>query len=138
MFFALVGCCLCPFHSVFCSQNSKVFFGNSTVVLNLFGSLCVYLHGFFWDLFSNINGEILVLRSLQNDGVDPVAQSVYRLATGWTVRGSNPGGGARFFAPVQTGPGTNPASFTVGTGSFPGVKYGQGVMLTTQPPSSAG
>ena len=28
--------------------------------------------------------------------------------------------GARFFAPVQTGPGAHPASCTMGTGSFPG------------------
>jgi len=28
--------------------------------------------------------------------------------------------GARFSAPVQTGPGANPASCTIGTGSFPG------------------
>jgi hypothetical protein len=31
--------------------------------------------------------------------------------------------GARFSAPVQTGPGANPASYTMGTGSFPGVKW---------------
>jgi len=30
--------------------------------------------------------------------------------------------GARFSAPVQTGPGAYPASYTEGTGSFPGVK----------------
>jgi hypothetical protein len=30
--------------------------------------------------------------------------------------------GARFFAHVQTGPAAHPASCTVGTGSFPGVK----------------
>ena len=30
--------------------------------------------------------------------------------------------GARFSAPVQTGPGVYPASYTMGTGSFPGVK----------------
>ena len=42
---------------------------------------------------------------------------------GWTVRGSIPGGGgARFSAPVQTGPGAHPASCIMGTGSFPGVK----------------
>ena len=36
--------------------------------------------------------------------------------------------GARFSAPVQTGPGTYPASHTMGTGSFPGVKRpGRGV-----------
>ena len=30
--------------------------------------------------------------------------------------------GARFSAPVQTGPGTNPASCTMGTGSFTGLR----------------
>jgi len=45
-----------------------------------------------------------------------------RLATARTVRRSNPGGGRRFFAPVQTGPGAHPASYTTGIGSFPGVK----------------
>jgi len=38
--------------------------------------------------------------------------------------------GARFSAPVQTGPGVHPASCTMGTGSFPGVKSGLGVTLT--------
>ena len=38
--------------------------------------------------------------------------------------------GARFSAPVQTGPEAHPASCTVGTGSFPGVKSGKGVTLT--------
>ena len=40
---------------------------------------------------------------------------------------------ARFSAPVQTGPGAHPASRTVGTGSFPGVKSGRCVTLTTHP-----
>jgi len=39
--------------------------------------------------------------------------------------------GARYSAPVQTGPGAHPASCTMGTGSFPGVKSGRGVTLTT-------
>ena len=39
--------------------------------------------------------------------------------------------GARFSAPVQTGPGAHPASYTMGTGSCPGVKSGRGVALTT-------
>ena len=35
---------------------------------------------------------------------------------------------ARFSAPVQTGPGAHPASYTTGTGSFPWVKRpGRGV-----------
>ena len=43
---------------------------------------------------------------------------------------------ARFSAPVQTGPRAHPASYTMGTGSFPGVKWpGRGV--DHQPPSSA-
>jgi hypothetical protein len=41
--------------------------------------------------------------------------------------------GARFSAPVQTSPGAHPASCTMGTGSFPGVKSGQGVTLTPYP-----
>ena len=41
--------------------------------------------------------------------------------------------GARFPAPVQTGPGAYPASCTMGTGSFPEVKSGQGVTLTAHP-----
>jgi hypothetical protein len=43
--------------------------------------------------------------------------------------------GAKFSAPVQTGPGAYPASCTMGTGSFPGVKRpGRGV---DHPPSSS-
>jgi len=42
-------------------------------------------------------------------------------------------GGARFSAPVQTGPGAHPASCTMGTGSFPGVKSGRGMTLTPHP-----
>jgi len=56
-----------------------------------------------------------------------------RLATGWIVRGSHPGGVAGFSAPVQIGPGAHPASCTMGTGSFLGVKSGRGVTLTTHP-----
>jgi len=41
--------------------------------------------------------------------------------------------GARFPAPVQTGPRAHPASCTMGTGSFPGVKSGRGVTLTPHP-----
>ena len=48
------------------------------------------------------------------------------------VRGSNPVG-ARFSAPVQTGPGSHPASCTMGTRSFPGVNCGRGVLLTAHP-----
>jgi hypothetical protein len=42
--------------------------------------------------------------------------------------------GARFFAPVQTGPGAHPASYTMGIGSFPGTKWPQrGVDLPPPP-----
>jgi hypothetical protein len=44
--------------------------------------------------------------------------------------------GARFFSHIQTGPRTHPVSFTMATGSFPGVKRpGRGA--DHQPPSSA-
>ena len=61
--------------------------------------------------------------------------SVVGIATGYRL--DDPGiesrWGARFSAPVQTGPGAHPASCTVGTGSFPGVKSGRGVTLTPHP-----
>jgi len=39
----------------------------------------------------------------------------------------------RDFSPVQTGLGAHPASCKMGTGSFPGLKCGRGVLLTTHP-----
>ena len=56
-----------------------------------------------------------------------IAQSVY-----WLVRAGRSWDWipvrARFSAPVQTGPGAHPASYTMGTGSFPGVRRrGRGV-----------
>ena len=61
--------------------------------------------------------------------------SVLGIATGDGLDGSGIESrcGARFSAPVQTGPGTHPASCTVGTGSFPEVKSGRGVKLTPHP-----
>jgi len=41
--------------------------------------------------------------------------------------------GARFPAPVQTGPEAHPASCIMGTGSFPGVRCSRGVTLTPRP-----
>jgi len=58
--------------------------------------------------------------------VGPVAQSAGRSGDRIPVE-------ARFFAPVQTGPEVHPASCTMGTGSFPGVRCGQGVTLTSHP-----
>jgi hypothetical protein len=56
--------------------------------------------------------------------VDNGGDSSVGIATGYGLDG--PGiesrWGARFFAHVQTGPGAHPASCTMGTGSFPGVK----------------
>ena len=40
---------------------------------------------------------------------------------------------ARLSEPVQTGPGAHPASCTMGTASFLGVKCGRGVLLTPHP-----
>ena len=41
--------------------------------------------------------------------------------------------GAKFSAPVQTGPGAHPPTCTVGIGSFPWVKSGRGVTLNPHP-----
>jgi hypothetical protein len=61
--------------------------------------------------------------------------SVVGIATGYGLEGPETESRwkARFSVPVQTGPGAHPASCTMGTGSFPGVKSGQGMTLTTHP-----
>jgi hypothetical protein len=41
--------------------------------------------------------------------------------------------GARFSAPVQTGPEAHPASCAMGTGSFQWVSCGRGLTLTPNP-----
>ena len=64
-----------------------------------------------------------------------VAQYSYWLRTGRS--GDRISVGARFSAPVQTGPGAHPASCTMGTGSFPGVNSGRGRDADPLPPSSA-
>jgi len=57
------------------------------------------------------------------------------IATGYGLDG--PGiesrWGAKFSAPVQTSPGAHPASCTMDTGSFPGVKRGRNVTLIPYP-----
>ena len=56
------------------------------------------------------------------------------IATDYGLDGpvSNPGGD-EIFLPSRPAPGAHPASCTMGTGSFPGVKCGRGVLLTTHP-----
>ena len=82
------------------------------------------------------------LRSLtQNEGIilgnnrHGGPGSVVGIATGYGLDGPGIESrlGARFSTPVQTGPGAHPASCTMGTGSFPGVKSGRGLTLTPHP-----
>jgi hypothetical protein len=77
----------------------------------------------------------------QGRGVDhpPPSNAELRQYSDW-LRAGRSGDrtpvGARFSAPVQTGPGAHPAFYTMGTGSFPGVnRPGRGV--DHPPPSSA-
>ena len=61
-----------------------------------------------------------------------VAQSLYRLSYGLERSGDRILVGW-YFPPIQTGHGAHPGSCTMCTRSFPGVKTGQGVLLTTHP-----
>ena len=64
---------------------------------------------------------LLILLQLLSKMWAARAQSVERLAVGWTVQGSNPFGG-EVFRTRSTGPGAHPVSYTMGIGSFPEVK----------------
>jgi hypothetical protein len=61
-----------------------------------------------------------------------IAQSVYRLATGWKVRGSKPGGG-EILRTYPDRPWDSPSLLYNGYRVFPGGKAGRGVKLTTHP-----
>ena len=65
-----------------------------------------------------------------------VAQSVWRLATGWTIRGSNPGGG-EIFRTCQDRPWGPPSLLYNGYRVFPGGKDRPGRDADPSPPSSA-
>jgi hypothetical protein len=65
-----------------------------------------------------------------------VAQSVYRLATGWTVRGSNHGGG-EIFRTCPDRPWGTPSLLCNGYQVFPGGRKRPGRDADPSPPSSA-
>ena len=92
--------------------------------------LCRYLY-----LPTETAGRIFFLFFTKWYAFDSAPGSAVGIGTGYGLGG--PGiesrWEARFSAPVQTGPGTHPASCTVGTGSFQGVKCGGGVLLTPHP-----
>ena len=61
-----------------------------------------------------------------------IEYGVWRLATGWTIRGSNPGGGEIFRTYPDRAWGS-PSLLYNGYRVFPGGNSGQGVTLTTHP-----
>jgi len=78
----------------------------------------------------------IILDTCSNIVVGWVAQSVWRLATGWTVRGSNPGGGEI----IRTRPNRTwgpPSLLYNEYRVFPGGKERPGPDADPLPPSSA-
>ena len=90
----------------------------------------------FIKTFFNLEVELLYLKFV-SDAVG--RDSSVGIATGYGL--DDPGiesrWGARFSAPVQTGPGAHAASCTMGTGSFPGGKERPGRDADPSSPSSA-
>jgi hypothetical protein len=85
-------------------------------------------------------GHSFVHRSPTECGVSESEREALIMRILCPIRGCSAMGGdfeickiRRISAPVQNGPGSRPASCTMGTGSFPGVKSGRGVTLTPQP-----
>ena len=101
--------------------------GHRNTIRNVFSFVCP------WFLSTVHVCIIIVLRKCGG----PV--SVVGIATGYGLDGLGIEFRwvARFSATVHTGPGAHPASCTMGTVSFPGVKSGRGVTLIPHPPYSA-
>ena len=85
------------------------------------------------NFLTTISGYI---HSLYTNCVVRVAQSVQRLATGWTVQGSNPGGG-EIFRTCPDRPWDPPSLLYNGYQVFPGGRERPGRDADPSPPSSA-
>jgi hypothetical protein len=77
-----------------------------------------------------------IFRPISTCNLGRVAQSVYRLATGWTVRGSNPGGG-EIFRTCPDRPWGPPSLLYNEYRVFPGGKLRPGRAADHSPASSA-
>jgi hypothetical protein len=85
---------------------------------HLWSKIIEYTHDEYCDMLLNLGSYVIRLGNLLN------ARSRARAGRS----GDRIPVGARFSAPVQTGSGAHPASYTMGTGSFPWVKRpGRGV-----------
>jgi len=96
-----------------------------TCSLSLLSLLCL-------NTYDRLNHSIRIYGTVHSKTCGPGSSVGIATDHGLDGPGSNPDGG-RDFPPVQTGPGAHPASCKMGTGSFPGVKCGRGVLLTTHP-----
>ena len=81
------------------------------------------------DIYYFVDGGIL-FRTVKVCGPRSSVGIATELRAGWSGIESR---WRRDFPHVQSGPGAHPASCKMGTGSFPGVKCGLGVLLTTHP-----
>jgi hypothetical protein len=72
-------------------------------------------------LTDSLKTELTTIQHGQNNNVGPDSSVSIATRYGLDGPGSNPGG-ARFSAPVQTGPAAHPASCTMGTGSVQGLR----------------
>jgi len=85
---------------------------------------------------TSTDGSTLITQQHIRFVVGPVAQSVKQLATGWTVRGSNPGGG-EIFSSFLDRPWVPPSLLYNGYWVFPRGKEQPGSDADPSSPSSA-
>ena len=131
---------------VTCLPAAKTFKTNQYVITYSRNSSTLYRTQHFVTLFQRIQPQLLPILSQMNPVSD--LPSIFSLSISfWSGPGSSVGIATdygldgpgiesqwmRDFPPVQTDPGAHPASCTMGIESFPGVKCGQGVLLTTHP-----
>ena len=89
-----------------------------------------------WDLIRALKGyfkKLVIIKLAITDMCVPGQLSRYSKQLQAGRSGNRIPVDARYSTPVQTGPGVHPASCTMRTGSFPGVKSDRGVTLTPHP-----
>ena len=96
----------------------------------------VQLHKSTGNWLAGILTKVIPSQEILQTDVGRVAQSVWRLSYGLDGPGSNPGGD-EIFRPSTPALGPTQPPVKRVPGSFPGVKCGRGMLLTTHPPPSA-
>ena len=116
------------------SSNTQITKNVKSVYLLVFWKINVQFFMRVRSLFRLLNVQLLIYEG--GDYINCILWAGSSVGIATELRAGRSGMESRWgrdFSPVETDPGAHPDSCKMGTESFPGVKCGRGVLLTTHP-----